>query len=42
MTTQSMHESETVLLPVIALGERDIEKRQIWAERRRHMEKQRV
>jgi len=42
MTTLSMHESQTTLLPVIALGERDIEKRQIWAERRRHMEKQRV
>src|SRR5437762_5755983 len=42
MTTLSMHESQTVLLPVIAHGERDLEKRQIWAERRRHMEKQRV
>ena len=37
-----MHESQTALLPVIGHGERDIEKRQIWAEQRRHMERQGV
>src|SRR5438477_4821574 len=42
MTTLRVHESQTALLPVIAHGERNIEKRQIWAERRRHMEKQGV
>jgi predicted MPP superfamily phosphohydrolase len=43
MTTLRMHESQTDLLPVIiAHGEQKMETRQIWAERRRHMEKQGV